>query len=204
MKVVIVDDHPLVEDYLTNIIKENFPEYTVESLPIKQSIAQDIIRSAPDLVMLDISLDRYDSFDFFTDLKSALPKTYFIIHSMHNLRGYITFFEDTGAHAYILKDGHTDKVIRIIKGVQLGKKYFPKPRINKTQRQYSLNQLKFSALEKEFLEALINSHDTEYLVNRLQEDRSSVLELRKKLLFKAGARNSQHLVELTLTYNWHK
>lgn len=204
MKVVIVDDHPLVEDYLTNIIKDSFPEYIVESLPVKQSVAQDIIAAKPDLVMLDISLDKYDSFDFFTDLKSALTKTYFIIHSMHNLRGYITFFEDSGAHAYILKDGHTDKIIRIIKGVQAGKKYFPKPRINKTQRQYSLNQLKFSSSEKEFLGALINSHDTEYLVTKLHADRASVLELRKKLLFKAGARNSQHLVELTLTYNWHK
>ena len=202
MKTLIVDDHALIRVFLKHYIEEHFPDFDVQILRIiTPNLPTEIVKINPELLILDISLDELDSLDFFIDLKQQLPKTRFIIYTMHNISSYKNFFWKNGAAAYVLKEDAQSELKDIISRVKNGDRVFPSREMF-VHTAYQLNQLCFSEKEKKILSALIESNSTEEISVSLQISKTEVLEMRHRLLEKTGAKNTQQLIKYTLDYNW--
>jgi len=202
MKVLIVDDHSLIRVYLKHYIEEHFPHFDVSALQkIDEDLPEQIVALTPDLLILDISLDFLDTLDFFKYLKIKLPKTFFVIYTMHNITSYINFFHKQGAHAYVLKEDAESELRDVIETVLTGRIVFPKD-LNIKNNDYRLNQLSFSALEKRLLSAMLETLNTEEIAAKLSLKTPDVLQLKHTLLEKTGASNTQELLVHTVEYNW--
>ncbi len=71
ISVLIVDDEQEAIDYLSILIKENFPEFEIVGSAMKSKVAvQKIYRFHPDLLFLDIKIDEKDGFDILKDIKN--------------------------------------------------------------------------------------------------------------------------------------
>jgi DNA-binding NarL/FixJ family response regulator len=121
--VFLVDDHPLVREWLTNLINQQ-PDLKVcgeaESGP--QALAT-IPSLKPDIAIVDIALKDSSGIELIKDLKQWLPKLCVLVLSMHEETHYAERALRAGAKGYIMKRETTKKVITAIREVLSGKLY---------------------------------------------------------------------------------
>jgi DNA-binding NarL/FixJ family response regulator len=122
-KVFLVDDHPLVREWLTNLINQQ-PDLAVcgESENAPQAL-QAIAASKPDVAIVDISLKDSSGFELIKDIKELHPNVAVLVLSMHEESHYGERALRAGAMGYVMKRETTKKVIHAIRRVLAGNLY---------------------------------------------------------------------------------
>ena len=119
--VFLVDDHPLVREWLTNLINQQ-PDLAVcgetESAP---RALQAIAAARPDIAIVDISLNGSSGIELIKSLKQSHPDVAVLVLSMHDESLYAERALRAGAKGYIMKRETTKKVIEGIRQVLDGK-----------------------------------------------------------------------------------
>src|SRR3989442_574631 len=122
-KVFLVDDHPLVREWLTNLINQQ-PDLVVcgESDRAPQAL-QAIAQSKPDVAIVDISLEDSSGIELIKTLKQVQPEVLVLVLSMHDESLYAERALRAGAKGYVMKRETTKKMIEAIRQVLEGKLY---------------------------------------------------------------------------------
>jgi len=124
IKVLLVDDHPLVQEWLTNLIKEE-PEFEVCGQAGNAREALALVETArPRIVVVDISLEGGSGLGLIKDIKALHLKVDMIILSMHDEMLYAERAMRAGAAGYIMKREATNKVLDALRAVLQGGTYF--------------------------------------------------------------------------------
>jgi DNA-binding NarL/FixJ family response regulator len=122
-KIFLVDDHPLVREWLTNLIHQQ-PDLVVcgeaEDAP---HALQKITATKPAVAIVDISLKHGSGIELIKNLKAAQPSVAVIVLSMHDERLYAERALRAGARGYIMKRETAKKIIMAIRQVLAGKIY---------------------------------------------------------------------------------
>ncbi len=122
-RVFLVDDHPLVREWLTNLINQQ-PDLVVcgetESAP---QALQTISATKPDIAIVDLSLASSSGIELIKDLKETCPEVAILVLSMHEESHYAERALRAGARGYIMKRETTRKVIDAIRRILDGKLY---------------------------------------------------------------------------------
>jgi len=121
--VFIVDDHPLVREWLTNLINQQ-PDLVVcgESESAPEAFAA-IGASKPDIAIVDISLKNSSGIELIKNLKESHPAVAVLVLSMHEESHYAGRALRAGAMGYVMKRETTRKVIEAIRRILEGKLY---------------------------------------------------------------------------------
>lgn len=123
MKVFLVDDHPLVREWLTNLIQQQ-PDLTVcGEAEAGQAAKKGITLLKPDIAIVDISLGDSSGIELIKDLKEQIPQVAVLVLSMHEEFHYAERALRAGARGYIIKRETATKVITAIRQVLAGKIY---------------------------------------------------------------------------------
>jgi DNA-binding NarL/FixJ family response regulator len=122
-RIFLVDDHPLVREWLTNLIQQQ-PDLVVcgESEDAPQAL-QEISATKPDVAIVDISIKHGSGIELIKSLKVMQPDVAVIVLSMHDERLYAERALRAGARGYIMKSETAKKVITVIRQVLAGKIY---------------------------------------------------------------------------------
>ncbi|WP_404405015.1 response regulator [Pelagibacterium halotolerans] len=124
IKVLLVDNHPLVLDGLKAIL-ETYDHIDVVGAAPSARAALEIARaSQPDVVLMDINMPELNGLDAIELFKEQTPATRLLMLSMHDSREYISTSVMYGASGYILKDVSTDEIINAIETVANGGTFF--------------------------------------------------------------------------------
>ncbi len=122
-KIFLVDDHPLVREWLTTLIHQQ-PDLTVcgeaESAP---QAMPAIIALKPEVAIVDLSLKDSSGIELIKDLRQTCPNVAVLVLSMHDETHYAERALRAGAKGYITKRETTKKVIAAIRQVLEGKLY---------------------------------------------------------------------------------
>ena len=122
-KIFIVDDHPLVREWLTNLIKQHPGLVVCGEAATAAEAVSGIATTKPDVAIVDISLRNGSGLDLIKTLKVMHPTTAIIVLSMHDERLYAERSLRAGARGYIMKRETTRNVIAAIRQVLDGKLY---------------------------------------------------------------------------------
>jgi DNA-binding NarL/FixJ family response regulator len=121
--IFLVDDHPLVREWLTNLIHQQ-PDLAVcgeaETGPLAR---QAIDTLKPDVAIVDISLRDSSGIELIKDLRECCPAVAVLVLSMHEESHYAERALRAGAKGYIMKRETTRKVIAAIRRVLEGGLY---------------------------------------------------------------------------------
>lgn len=124
IKILLVDDHPLVREWLTNLINEE-PDFEVCGKASDTREALGLVGTLqPRIVIVDISLDGGSGLELIKDVKTIHPKVDVIVLSMHDEMLYAERAMRAGAAGYIMKREATEKVLDAIRAVLQGGLYF--------------------------------------------------------------------------------
>jgi DNA-binding NarL/FixJ family response regulator len=120
-KVFLVDDHPLVREWLTNLIAQH-DDLTVcgEAESVQQAL-DGISQTNPDVAIVDLSLAGGSGLDVVKNVRVSQPSTAVIVLSMHDERLYAERALRAGARGYIMKRETTSNIIAAIHEVLSGK-----------------------------------------------------------------------------------
>lgn len=122
-KVFLVDDHPLVREWLSQLIqREDDLMVCGEAEDTNDAIAR-ITETKPDIVIADISLKTTHGLELVKDLQALFPKLPVLVLSMHDESLYAERVLRAGAMGYITKQESTRKVLQAIRQVLTGQIY---------------------------------------------------------------------------------
>jgi DNA-binding NarL/FixJ family response regulator len=122
-RVFIVDDHPLVREWLTTLINQQ-PDLAVcgEASSAAEAM-QAVAALKPEVAVVDVALKDSSGIELIKDLKHSHPALAVLVLSMHEESHYAERALRAGAKGYIMKRETTKRVIEAIRRVLEGKFY---------------------------------------------------------------------------------
>jgi DNA-binding NarL/FixJ family response regulator len=129
-KVFLVDDHPLVREWLTNLVNQ-LPDLSVcGEAPSVEAAIEGIAVSKPAIAIVDLSLKESSGIDLIKTIKARFPDTGVIVLSMHDEQYYAERTMRAGARGYVMKGEVTSDILAAIREVMAGRIYLS-PRMRK-------------------------------------------------------------------------
>jgi DNA-binding NarL/FixJ family response regulator len=122
-KVFIVDDHPLVREWLTNLINQQLDLVVCGEAASAEEARQALVDSKAEVIIVDISLKDSSGIELIKDLKKSCPDLTVLVLSMHDEKLYAERALRAGAKGYVMKRASTGQVIEALRRVLLGKFY---------------------------------------------------------------------------------
>jgi DNA-binding NarL/FixJ family response regulator len=122
-KVFLVDDHPLVREWLTQLIQRESDLAVCGEAEDTQEALQKISETKPEIVIVDISLKTTHGLELVKDLQVRYPSLPVLILSMHDESLYAERVLRAGAKGYITKQEATRKILPAIRQVLSGQIY---------------------------------------------------------------------------------
>lgn len=113
MKVLVVDDHPIVRAGLRGLLATK-PEMEVCEAACGREALSVFREQRPGLVILDLNLPGVSGLEVIARLKVADPDVRILILSMHDDYIHVTRALQAGAAGYISKDGAPEKLLEAI------------------------------------------------------------------------------------------
>ena len=122
-QVFLVDDHPLVREWLTNLINKR-PDMRVCGEAATAPEALQLIGGLkPDIAIVDITLANGSGIELIKDIQLSHPKVAVLVLTMHDETVYALRALRAGARGYIMKCEATKQVIQAIRTILEGKLY---------------------------------------------------------------------------------
>jgi DNA-binding NarL/FixJ family response regulator len=120
IRVVVVDDHPVVRHGLTAILRyEQDIEVLGEAADGLTAVAL-ILEQRPDVVLLDLRLPELSGVEVMRQVRAKLPGVRFLVLTTYDTDAYIGPALSAGAQGYLLKDATPDELARGVRAVMQG------------------------------------------------------------------------------------
>lgn len=124
MKVLVVDDHPLVRRGIVSTISfENDIEDITEASNILEAMS-NLINNKPDITVIDLYLGTEDGLEIVNQAKAKNINSKFIVLTSSSKKSDFAKAQKLDVEGYILKDAFAEDFIYAFKVVNRGKKYY--------------------------------------------------------------------------------
>lgn len=124
-KILLVDDHPLVREWLTSLISQEPALEVCGAAGTARQALQLLADVQADIAIVDIWLEKGSSgLELIKDIKALHPNVGTIVLSMHDETLYAERVMRAGARGYVMKRDATGKILDAIKTVLAGKTHF--------------------------------------------------------------------------------
>jgi DNA-binding NarL/FixJ family response regulator len=123
-KVLLVDDHPLVREWLANLINGEADFEVCGQAGNAREALDSIRKSSPRIVVVDISLDGSSGLELIKDVRAQHPQVATLVLSMHDETLFAERAMRAGAAGYIMKREATGKVLEALRALITGGLYF--------------------------------------------------------------------------------
>ena len=156
LRLVVIDDHPLVRQGISSILRtESSMEVVGEAENFKDAV--NVIKSTePDLSLIDLRLGNDSGLSVIEQAKQLGIKGKFAILTSSGNEQDFLYAEQLGVSGYILKEALPEEIIHAIKVISRGRKYYDPGILELKMRGKMLMSEGLTPREKEVLIALGN------------------------------------------------
>ena len=197
IKILIVDDHPLIAQSLTSIINESkIGEVAAVASTAKQCF--DFIHTKHfDLVLLDINLPDGSGLDICKSITEKNPNLKVLAITSFTEFTIIRKMMDNGASGYILKNAMPEEIIEGIETVIKGDTFLCHE-VDLLMKKKSDQQIFLTPRETSLLKLICEGYTNPEIADKLFLGVETINSYRKNLLFKLNARNTAVLVKIAM------
>jgi len=205
MKVLLIDDHPMVNSGLASYLEET-GRFTVcgqvNTLAQAKSFFEDAIQTKkdiPSLIILDIMLGEENGLDFLNYLEeycqvNQLSKPHVLVCSALEEPFCIQNALKLGASGFITKSGSKEELINAIDSIQRGNIHISEEHSVKLVKSYDL-YTKFTKREMEIFNLIKRNKSNKQIASELKLNIRTVENHVSNIYFKTGTSNRQELME---------
>ena len=123
MRILLVDDHPIVRRGIRTALLERFRDATIAEAGDAAAALDRIEREAWDVVLLDISLPGPSGLDLLKQLRHSHSGLPVLVISMHPAVQFARRALGAGARGYLTKDSSPEEFVAAIEQVRRGRRY---------------------------------------------------------------------------------
>ncbi|GAL65344.1 response regulator [Jejuia pallidilutea] len=199
IRIIIADDHELFSNGLRELLK-NYEDVEVVATVSDGKEFMDYIKSNKniDVVLLDITMPNMDGFEVLKRIKDTAPLIKPVIISMHDEGNYIAKCAKNGAYGYLLKNTDQEELIKVLRIVMQGKKYFS-PTISEKMIDYmsesTTSEAILSSKESEVLELISKGYTTKKIAQMLFVSTRTIETHRSNIIKKLKVKNTAELIK---------
>jgi DNA-binding NarL/FixJ family response regulator len=201
ISILIIDDHPLVGDGITTMLKS---ESYLSILGICKTAKEALLflyDLQPDIILLDISLPDIDGLELCSIIRKNNAISKIIGLTSTNEAGIITQFLARGGNGYLLKNMERAELLTAINEVMNGKIFLSTAANQKILEQYNSvnhalqNTPILTRREKEILQLLYQGLNGPQIAEKLYLSHFTIETHRKNLMQKLNANTTQLLLK---------
>ncbi len=126
IRILIVDDHPVVRAGLTSMLGTQTELEVVGYAASGEEALAKLEQSAPDVILLDLRMHGMSGIETLSAAKIAAPAARVIILTSFETDEDIYRSVRAGAQGYLLKDTSLKEMVEAIRTVYSGKRYIPR------------------------------------------------------------------------------
>ncbi len=196
IKVLVVDDHPMVLEGMRSMLAEI--DFTaVAGLAPNAYQAMELIKAhRPDIVITDINMPEITGIELTAKIRKEHPGVKVIAMSTFNERSYISQMVQQGASGYLLKSASKEEIEEAILTVNAGKLYMSLDLDMSKQEQQELKKIPvLTSREKEVLLLIAEGFTNAQIAEKLFVSPHTVDSHRKNLLTKFEVNNTAGLIK---------
>jgi DNA-binding NarL/FixJ family response regulator len=199
VRIMLVDDHPLVRDGLRARL-EAVPHFRVVLEAGSGAEALAMLETAEaDLVLMDITMRDGSGIDATAQLGRSHPGIAVLILSMHDKLEYVTQAMQAGARGYVLKDAPGKDIVLAIDTVMAGGIYYSAPVARQLARP-ALPDNQLTSREQEVLRHLANGESNKQIARALDLSVRTVETHRLNIKRKLGIEGQAELIKFAVQH----
>lgn len=123
IKIIIVDDHPIVRRGLTQLVSHEKDLVVCAQAEDAETAMQQVKEFQPEMVIIDISLEKTSGLELIKEINLQYPDIRTLALSMHDEFLYAERALRSGARGYIMKQAATENVVTAIRKILAGEIY---------------------------------------------------------------------------------
>lgn len=136
IRVMIVDDHPLVREGLNKVLTKGTIDIAVVGEASNASELLNMLsKQRPDIVVLDIAMPGRSGMDVLKDIKKLYPQLPVLMLSMHPEERFAVRALKAGASGYMTKTSISDDLVSAIRVIVQQKKRYISPEVGEQLAQ---------------------------------------------------------------------
>lgn len=124
MKIVLVDDHPLLRKGLKILLEEKYPDSVAGEAGTGAEAISLISSLQPRVAVIDIKLPDISGFEVAAAAAKQSPETRIIMLSMHADEYHVDEAIRSGALGYVVKNAMEHELLDAVEAVAAGNRYF--------------------------------------------------------------------------------
>lgn len=202
VRVMLVDDHPLMRQGMKTLIEQNSRFEVCGEADNAPRALELVAKLQPDLAIVDISLQSTNGIELTKGLRGLCPAMQVLIISMHDENVYAERALRAGAMGYVMKHEAGDKIIVAMEQILKGEVHLSdrvKGRMLHRFVQHRADVLispmeKLSDREMEVFQLLGNGYGTREIANLLNLSVKTIDSYREHLKEKLGLPTGNDLV----------
>ncbi len=210
IKIIIVDDHPIVSDGIHQLIEREEDMKVCLAVPDAESALKGISKHSPDLIVVDISLKgTTNGIDLIKGVKKRYPKIKSLVLSMHDENLYAERAIKAGAKGYIMKNDLTDNIIKAIRKIMNGNLYLSEnitsrllnTLVNQDKEDNSQDITKLSDREFQIFQLIAKGQKTGDIAKDINISVKTVEAHKLRIRHKLDLKNSLELTKFAIEWN---
>jgi len=198
IKVLLVDDHPLVLDGIRARLEDDDEiEIVGEASNGEEALAMSAARQ-PDVVLMDINMPVMNGIEAAEKFASEQPDVRLLMLTMHDSREYITKVLKAGAKGYILKDVSSSEMMIAVKSVYQGRSYYSSGVTDILVNEGNKTEVPLTDRERTILQLLAEGNSNKHVARELDISVRTVETHRRNIKRKLEVKTSAGLVKYAI------
>jgi DNA-binding NarL/FixJ family response regulator len=201
IKLLLVDDHPLVRDGLKARLDATGHLHVVGEAGSGEEALELAEQLHPDLVLVDVSMKGMNGIEFTLRLRERLPEMKVMVLSMYDKAEYVVSAVRAGASGYVLKDTPVVDIIAAIETIAAGGNHFDPTVMEALTRPVESPQA-ITGREREILLLLAQGLSNKRIAQKLDISVRTVETHRLSLRRKLGITTPAGFVKYAMDQGW--
>ena len=203
--VFVADDHAIVRDGLVSLLRANAGFEIVGTADNGREAVAQVLRLAPRVVVMDISMPDLSGIDAARQMRAALPDIAIVILTMHSGAQYVFEALEAGVRGYLLKESASIEIVDAVRAMEQGRRYLSRKvaeivadGIGERAGNMALDSL--SKREREVLQLVVDGYSSTRIGALLHLSPKTIDSYRSRLMHKLHVNQLAGLVKFAVQH----